>query len=192
MNPHRYILRLALVAACLFAFPSNGAFNAQGKQPVVEGIEVVGYRRLTLAEILSHIKTRPGEPFRVDQCKRDFDALLSLGLFDKLKSRVISEAGVKGGIVVIFEVVELPLVSDIKVTNLRGVDEQTVLKRFQEGDVNLVKGGVYDPPKPVAAQRVLRELMQAHGWPNTSALVTTEFGSTVQDCSITFKVTYEE
>jgi outer membrane protein assembly factor BamA len=171
------------------------AFNtlkAQSSKPLVEGVEVVGNRRLTLREILSHIKTRPGEPISQELCERDLNALLALGLFDKLKTRVIAETGVRGGVVVIFEVVELTLVSDVKVTNLRGVDEPTVLKRFKEKDVNLVKGGVYDRVKLIAAERALKELLDAHGWPNTTIDVRTGPESSAMYSSLIFNINYEK
>jgi outer membrane protein assembly factor BamA len=151
----------------------------------------VGHRRLTLKEILTHIKTRPGEPFSQELCERDLNALFATGLFDKLKTRVISESGVRGGVVIIFEVVELPLVSDIKVKNLRSLDEAAVLQRFREKDVNLVKGMVYDSVKIATAQRVLKELLEAHGWPNTTITLTWEVPSSMY-CLLTLNVVYDK
>ncbi len=114
-----------------------------------------------------------------------------MGLFDKLKTRVVSETGMRGGVNMIFEVVELPLVIDIKFGNLRGLDESEVLQRFREKDVNLVKGGVYDPPKVVAAQRVLKELLEARGWPNTKITGLTEDAGSGMYLLITLNVAYE-
>ena len=190
MNPQSYILRV-LFAAIVLVLASTYTVRAQRSQPLVEAVEVVGNRRLTWEEILSHIKMRPGDTFNREQCERDFNALLALGLFDKLKTRVISEAGVRGGVNVIFEVVELPLVVDIKFRNLRTLDESTVLQRFREKDVNLVKGGVYDPVKLTSAQRVLKELLEARGWPNTTITLQWEVPSAMY-CSVTFNVEYEK
>ena len=190
MRIHRHIL--VFVAACVCILLAFNALKAQGSTTLVEGVEVVGNRRLTLKQILSLIKTRPGEPFSQELCERDLNALFATGLFDKLRTRVISESGVRGGVVIIFEVVELPLVSDIKVTNLRGVDEDVVLQRFREKDVNLVKGGVYDPPKVVAAQRVLKELLEARGWPNTTITELTEDAGSGMYLLVTFNVAYEK
>jgi outer membrane protein assembly factor BamA len=189
VKSHRHIL--AFVLACVCVLPSFNTLKAQSSKPLVEGVEVLGNRRLTLSEILSHIKTRPGETFSQELCERDLNALLALGLFDKLKTRVIAETGVRGGVVVIFEVVELPLIIDVKVTNLRGVDEPTVLKRFKEKDVNLVKGGVYDSVKLIVAERVLKEILDAHGWPNTAVDVRTGPDSSAMYLSLIFNVTYE-
>ena len=189
MKSHRHIL--AFVAAWVCVLLAFNTLSAQRSTPLVEGVEVVGNRRLALKEILSHIKTRPGEPFSAELCERDLNALFATGLFDKLRTRVISESGVRGGVVVIFEVAELPLVADVKVKNLRGLDEATVLQRFREKDVNLFKGGVYDPVKITSAQRVLKELLEAHGWPNTTIRLQWEVPSSMY-CSVTFNVEYEE
>jgi outer membrane protein assembly factor BamA len=189
VKSHRHIL--AFVAACVCVLPAFNTLKAQSSRPLVEGVEVVGNRRLTFSEILSHTKTRPGEPFSQELCERDLNALFELGLFDKLKTRVITDTGVRGGVVVIFEVVELPLVTDVKVTNLRGVDETAVLKRSKEKDVNLVKGGVYDPVKLLAAERALKELLNAHGWPNITVDVRKETDGSLMYLSIIFNVTYE-
>jgi outer membrane protein assembly factor BamA len=182
---------LAFLAAFVFVLPVVNGIRAQNSQPLVEGVEVVGNRRLTWKDILSHIKTRPGERFSGEQCERDLNALFELGLFDKLRTRVITETGVRGGVVVIFEVVELPIVSDIKIANLRGIDEPVVLRRFQEKDVNLVKGGVYDPVKITAAQRVLKEILEARGWPDAVVKIEQQTPSAMYT-SITFSITYEE
>ena len=190
MKSHRHIL--AFVVACVCVVPAFNTLKAQSSNPLVEGVEVVGNRRLTSKEILSHIKTRPGEPVSQELCERDLNALFATGLFDKLKTRVISESGVRGGVVVIFEVVELPLVSDIRVTNLRSLDEAAVLQRFRDKDVNLIKGMVYDPVKITAAQRILKELLEAHGWPNTTITVQSETAGSGMYRSLTFNVAYEK
>lgn len=191
MSLRRDILGVVVLAASVLFVPSVNTVHAQRSQPLVESVEVVGNRRLTLKEILAHIKTRPGEPLSQELFERDLDALFATGLFDRLKTRVISESGVRGGVVVIFEVVELPLVSDIKVANLRSLDEATVLQRFREKDVNLVKGMVYDPVKITAAQRILKELLEASGWPNTTITVKWEVPSSMY-CVLTLNVAYEK
>lgn len=75
---------------------------------LVESIEVIGNRRLTAKEIFSWIQTQPGNPYSENQVKRDFDAILATGYFDKTQTRAIIEDGVRGGVRVIFKVVELP------------------------------------------------------------------------------------
>lgn len=77
---------------------------------LVESVDIIGNRRLTTKEILAWIQTRPGDPYNEEKLKRDLKALLSTGYFDKTQTRVMIEDGVRGGVRVVFEVVELPSV----------------------------------------------------------------------------------
>ena len=84
--------------------------SADVDERLVESVEIIGNRKLTAEQILSWIKTRPGDTYREEQVKRDFDAILATGYFDKTQTRAIIEDGVRGGVRLIFEVVELPAI----------------------------------------------------------------------------------
>ena len=58
-------------------------------------------------------KTRPGDVYDPAALERDLKELLSLNFFDKTATRVLTEEGVHGGVNVIFEVKELPIVRDL-------------------------------------------------------------------------------
>jgi len=184
----RFATASILFAACFL--PSFNTIQAQRSKTLVEAVEVVGNRRLSAKDILAHIKTQPGEPFTFEQCNRDLEELLGLGVFNKLETRVVSEPGVRGGVVVIFEVVELPLLLEVKFSNLRGIDESKVLRVFREKDIHLVKDAVYDPVKVRAARRVLQELLASHGWPNAVVTIRSEIGGSY--VSIQFEISYDE
>ncbi|HKO96557.1 MAG TPA: POTRA domain-containing protein [Pyrinomonadaceae bacterium] len=185
----KYLAAVSLLFVACFVFPS---FNTQAQRstPLVESVEVVGNRRLTVKEILSHVKTQPGEPFTEEQAKGDLQDLLSLGVFDKLATRVVSESGRRGGVVVIFEVVELPLLLDVKFGELRAIDESEVLRRLREHDIHLVKGAVYDVLKVRTAVRVLQKLLASRGWPNAIVTVESAIGGTY--ASVEFEIRYDE
>jgi TonB family protein len=74
---------------------------------LVERVEITGLRSKSSQEIMAHLKTRPGEPYRPEQVMAEFRSLLALGVFDKKESRVLVEDGIRGGINVVFELVEL-------------------------------------------------------------------------------------
>ena len=91
--------------------PSSAQQSAESRsRKRVETVEVVGNRRLSREYILSHIKTRAGETFSAKRSQRDLKEILALGVFDKAKTRIITEQGERDGVVVIFEVVEMPLI----------------------------------------------------------------------------------
>lgn len=74
---------------------------------LIERLEITGLRSRSSQEIMAHLKTRPGEPYREEQVTADFRSLLALGFLDPLKTRVRLEEGTRGGVNVVFELVEL-------------------------------------------------------------------------------------
>ncbi len=94
--------------------------------------------------------------------------VLQLGFFDKVQSRVYTEEGPRGGIVVIFEVKELPIIRDLQFEGLHSVQESDLLKAFREKRVGVSKESIYDPVKARNAIRVIKELLAEHGHPNAT------------------------
>src|SRR6266850_1195048 len=147
---------------------SRGVTAQQQNQRLVESVDITGNRRLRKDDILYYVQTRPGDPFNEQQVQRDLQAILQLGFFDKTATRVYTEEGPRGGIVVIFEVKELPIIRDLQFEGLKSVPESDVLKAFRERRVGISKESIYDPVKARNAIRVLKELLAAHGHPNAT------------------------
>ena len=169
--------RVALLAAfslCLgiaFLFPATvRAQQPQQQQRVVEDVDIQGNRRLRKDDILYYVQTRAGDTYNPDQVARDLQAILALGFFDKVGTRVYTEEAPRGGLRVIFEVHELPIIRDIQFEGLKSVAESDVLKTFRERRVGISKEAILDPVKLKNAERVLKELLSAKGHPN--AVVT--------------------
>ena len=142
--------------------------SAQQTQRLVESVDITGNRRLRKDDVLYYVQTRPGDPYNEQQIQRDLQAILALGFFDKTKTRVLTEEGARGGINVIFEVRELPIIRDLQFEGLKSVPESDVLKAFRERRVGVSKESIYDPVKVQNAIRVLKELLAAHGHPNAT------------------------
>ncbi|HKO98387.1 MAG TPA: outer membrane protein assembly factor BamA [Pyrinomonadaceae bacterium] len=142
--------------------------NAQQGQRLVESVDITGNRRLRKDDVLYYVQTRPGDPYNEQQVQRDLQAILALGFFDKTSTRVLTEDGARGGINVIFEVKELPIIRDLQFDGLKSVPESDVLKAFRERRVGISKESVYDPVKAKTAIRVLKELLAARGHPNAT------------------------
>ncbi|HYN84891.1 MAG TPA: outer membrane protein assembly factor BamA [Pyrinomonadaceae bacterium] len=153
-------------AAAVAAAPA-----AQGQQEIVERVTVEGNRRLSREGVLYYVQTREGDPYNPAQVQRDLQALLALPLFDKLQTRVSVTDGARGKIV-IFTVKELPIIRDITFEGMGAVSEADVLKAFREQRVGVSKESTYDPVKRVNAERTIKELLAARGYPN--ATITTE------------------
>ena len=184
-----WLLLLSLLAGITATFATPGRVIAQQTQPqrMVENVDIIGNRRLRKDDILYYIQTRQGDPYNVDQIQRDYQTLLSLTFFDKTATRVFTENGPRGGVNVIFEVKELPIIRDLTFEGLKSVQESDVLKAFRERRVGVSKESIYDPVKVRTAMRVIKELLSAGGHPNATVEERTEEVSATS-LAITFVV----
>ena len=157
------------------------------QQQVVESVDIQGNRRLRDEDLLYYIKTRAGDVYDPAALERDLKELLSLNFFDKTATRVLTEPGVRGGVNVIFEVRELPIIRDLQFTGLKAVQESDVLKAFREKRAGVSKESVYDPVKARNATRILRELLAAKGFPNAKVNVKEEEVSATS-IAVTFEI----
>ncbi|HSP64328.1 MAG TPA: POTRA domain-containing protein, partial [Pyrinomonadaceae bacterium] len=164
------------------------ATDAAGR--LIEDLDIIGNRRITAKQILSWIKTRPGDLYNSGQITLDFNAVLATGYFDKLRSRVTTEDGVRGGIGVIFFVVELPLVGEVKFDGLKQVDQATILNALLEAHVDLRKGAVFDSAQMKLAIRIIRDLLASRGLPNAKVELQIE-SVTATTLSLTFVISSE-
>src|ERR1044072_7322489 len=143
-------------------------------QRLVESVDITGNRRLRKDDILYYVQTRPGDPFSEQQVQRDLQAILTLGFFDKTATRVLTEEGARGGVNVIFEVAELPIIRDLQFEGLKAVPESDVLKAFREQRVGISKEAIYNPVNAQKGIRVIREQLASKGYPNAKVTVKDE------------------
>jgi outer membrane protein insertion porin family len=148
--------------------------TAAAQQQLVESVDIQGNRRLRDDDLLYYIKTRPGDVYDPAQLERDLKELLALNFFDKTATRVLVEDGVRGGVNVIFEVKELPIIRDLQFEGLKIVQESDVLKEFRENRVGISKEAIFDPVKVRNASRILREMLASKGFPNAKVDVKEE------------------
>jgi outer membrane protein insertion porin family len=165
-----------------------GRASAQQTPRLVESVDITGNRRLRKDDLLYWVQTRAGDPYNEQQVQRDLLTLLQLGFFDKTATRVFTEEGARGGVNVIFEVRELPIIRDLQFEGLKSVPESDVLKTFRERRVGVSKESIYDPVKVRNAIRVLKELLAEHGHPN--ATVTEKLDEvSATSTAVTFQIT---
>lgn len=178
-------LGLVLLSFALLAFPALTRANsdtnnapktsaAAPQQQVVENVDIQGNRRLRDEDLLYYIKTRAGDVYDPAALERDLKELLSLNFFDKTATRVLTEEGVRGGVNVIFEVRELPIIRDLQFKGSKAVPESDILKAFREQRVGISKEAIYDPVKARNATRILRELLASKGYPNAKVSISEE------------------
>jgi outer membrane protein insertion porin family len=197
--------RISLAALVLsqIIVPFNGLSRAalarQQQQPpppaasqqVVEDVVFTGNRRNRREDLLFWVQTRQGDVYNEDQVKRDFLTLMNLGFFSRTESRVLTEQGPRGGIIVTFEVKELPIIRDLQFEGLKSVPESDVLKAFRERRVGIQKENVSDPVKLNNAVRVLKELLASKGHPNATVEVRRDEVSATSE-AVTFVIKENE
>ncbi len=190
-------LGLAALVTALLAFPAiagtgdnsnpKAGNRAASVQQVVESVDIQGNRRLRDEDLLYYIKTRPGDVYDPAALERDLKELLSLNFFDKTATRVLTEDGIRGGVNVIFEVREWPIIRDLQFKGTKALQESDILKEFREKRVGVSKEQIYDPVKARAATRVLRELLAGKGYPNAKVTVQEEEVSATS-IAVTFQI----
>ncbi len=147
------------------ALDNSNVVSPLVQQQIVETVDIQGNRRLRDDDLLYYIKTRSGDVYDPAALERDLKELLSLNMFDKTATRVITTEGVRGGVNVIFEVRELPIIRDLQFTGAKALPESDILKAFREQRVGISKEAVYDPVKARGATRVMREMLASKGYP---------------------------
>ena len=104
--------RVSEVTRFEYEFSYIGDRRPPAHEPIagrnIEGVEITGLRSRTSEEIILHLKTRPGESCSQEQIAADLQSILALGFFDRKETTVRVEEGLRGGVNVIFELVELP------------------------------------------------------------------------------------
>jgi len=177
----------AIIAITTLASANSAYAQQQPSQRVVEQVDVIGNRRLRKDDILYYVQTRAGDVFNPAQVERDLQAILNQGFFDKVETRVTTEDGPRGGVIITFYVKELPIIRDIQFDGLHSVPESDVLKTFRERRVGVSKEAILDPVKLKAAERVIKELLAAKGHPNAIVSSNIETVSATSS-AITFNI----
>ncbi|MGH9937445.1 MAG: POTRA domain-containing protein [Blastocatellia bacterium] len=112
---------------------------------IIEDIEVRGNRRIPRDTILYSVQSKPGDLYSEAAARRDFEAVISMGVFDPLHAKLLAVDGPRGGRIIIFEVREYPIIRDIQYRGLKSVTESEALTRFKERRVGVSKDSPFDP-----------------------------------------------
>jgi hypothetical protein len=131
---------------------------AEGR--LLERLEIMGNRTVDDQRIKSLIKMQLGEPFQREQMEKDLQALLATGFFDPKQTRAYTESGDRGGVGVVFEVMERPFIREIKFAGLL-IDESVALAALKTLDVQT--GARYNSEKMNQARQLLRHLIETNG-----------------------------
>ncbi len=169
----------ALIAAIFSAFllfvSVRPVLAQQAAQDVlVEDVEIRGNRRIPKESILYYVQSKPGDRYSQALAQRDLEAILGLGFFDPLQTKLLLDDGPRGGKVIIFQVKEYPIIRDLQYRGLKSATESDVLTRFKERRTQVSKENQFDPAKVNAAKIVLRELLAEKGHPQAEVSIEVE------------------
>jgi Surface antigen variable number repeat/Gram-negative bacterial TonB protein C-terminal len=168
--------------------PVEQISGAQAAGRLVEDLDVMGNRRMTREEIMDLIKTRPGDPYNAAQVEADLAALLMSGNFNKSGTRVMLEDGVRGGVRVLFQVFELPLISEISFGRAGWGRQSELSNEFARHRVDLRDGKPFDLAELRKATKVIEDYYRSQGWLNVKAEASVE-SLTFEKVRIAFKIT---
>jgi len=157
---------LSVLALPRVAAAQNGMF--------IEEIEVRGNRRIPKETVLYSVQSKVGDLYNEGAVRRDFEAVISIGVFDPLQAKLLALDGPRGGKIVVFEVREYPIIREIDYRRLKSVTESEALTRFKERRVGISKDSPFDPVKAYGARRVIRELLAEKGYPEAQVEVEVE------------------
>lgn len=170
--------RITLLASALFLvlvtlISVRPAFS-QNQDVFVEDVEIRGNRRIPRESILYYVQSKPQDRFDINLSQRDLQAILQMGLFDPLGTRLYVEDGPRGGKIIIFQVKEYPIIRDLQYRNLKSATESEVLTRFKERRTQVSKESQFDPAKANGARVVLKELLAEKGHPDAKVSIEVE------------------
>jgi TonB family protein len=154
----------------------------------VEELDFIGNRRITKEKIFEWIKSRPGETFTNEQVQQDLRAILKSGYFNKWTTRVHVEDAVRGGVRVVFELTELPLIAGITFERSRFGEQAAIVNELARQGVDLRVGRPFDPVNLKRAQEVIEGYFRSQGWANVKAEAYAE-NLMATDVKIVFKIT---
>src|SRR5208337_3152209 len=137
--------------------------NPAQVQEFIQRIDWEGLRRIRRDTVKARIFSRENAPYNEETLRRDFQALWNTQFFEDVKLRVEDSPDKAGGKIIIFTVVERPVIRRIRYDGIKSISESDILDRFKEKKVGLTVESQFDPTRIKKAEVVLKELLAEHG-----------------------------
>jgi outer membrane protein insertion porin family len=177
-----------LLSFSVQAVQSQQAHQNEVSQYFIERLEVEGNRRIQAATILSHILTRAGALYNTEAVQRDAQALRDTGYFEDVSLSVEDSPHRPDGKIVVFALIEKPIILRVEYRGIRSVTESDILRAFKNNKITLSVESRFDETMLTRAASVIEGLLLAHG--HSSATVKPTYGRIVSlnAVSIVFNV----
>ena len=157
--------------------PPGAAGAVPADEPVVD-VRVVGLNAIKITKVVSYIKTRPGRPFDRQLIDEDVRRLYKSRMFVSVKTY---SQQVSGGRVVVFEVIERPILVKVEIFGAKKIGTKTLRK-----EIDIHSGDAMDPFAIEEARRKLESYYHEKGY--SDARVTILEGNRPEDRRARFLV----
>ncbi|MCH8045864.1 MAG: hypothetical protein IID44_19300 [Planctomycetes bacterium] len=130
-----------------------------GDVPIAEtvvGVRIEGNKKISPRRIEPYVKTRPGKPFNLDTIKADVRRLLGTRLFVDVQT---FRQQVRGGVVVVFRVVERPVLQYVKY-----IGNHKIKRKHLVRESGLKPGDPLDPYAVSEARRKIEAYYEREGF----------------------------
>jgi Zn-dependent protease with chaperone function len=165
-------------AAASSGRPAPAKAATKARQVMVVDVRIQGNKTLPVSKIQPYIRTRAGRPFDVELLTEDVRRLNHTHRFVNVKTYTQQVAG---GRIVIFDLLERPLLQEVKFVGCKEIHMRTLRK---EADI---KAG--DPVDPFAIEEARRKLEEFyHGKGFTGARITLLEGDKPEDRKAIFLI----
>lgn len=132
-----------------------GVSEPSAQESVVE-VRIRGNQRVPAEKIIPHIHTRAGRPYDPDEIEKDVRRLYQTRKFVKVNALT---QPAPGGRIVIFELLERPIIEYIKITGNEQIRKKTLLK-----EIGLKPGDGMDPYSVEEGRRKLLDFYHSKGF----------------------------
>jgi outer membrane protein assembly complex protein YaeT len=169
---------VALLALMALATP---LFSQTADGPIIEEVLTRGHRIIPRDQILSQIKTRPGQRFDEEQAREDVQKLKESGAFGDIRVSTRSTGDKK--VIVIFDLAELPsLIREIVYKGAKHMKPKDL-----DALTGLRRGSPLNPAANLLACRAIEQKYRDDG--RIFAKVLLEEGGKVGDTRVVFNIT---
>src|SRR5215471_9003875 len=133
-----FLASIFVIAIVLFisARPAL-AQSPQASESFVEEVEIRGNRRIPRESVLYYVQSKPQDRFDLSLAQHDLQAIIQMGLFDPLSTKLFVEEGPRGGKIIIFQVKEYPIIRAILFLSITSATESEVLEKFKDKHIQV-------------------------------------------------------
>lgn len=128
----RYALTLTIALLLVFV---SGQISAQTQDQVIKDIEIKGNEKVMSSEIFTVIDIEVGDDFDSERIKEDMQDIYDLGYFQDIS---VNFQNFEGGIKVIFNVVENPVIKKINIEGAEVYDREQIISWLGVNEGNIL------------------------------------------------------